>query len=647
MVEKQNDKNTLIDKAIDESIKFEKLMDQTDFDSWVEGDNSRDLEKLRQDPTPFKKFEENIKNLKGYCNGIITNESKNKSSLERDTVHDLFNAKIKRVKARKCSNKEDGEGKYKEALYLLLSALNRLQLHKENSIDNRWWILLYNDLSICYAGLDNSSMSRAYAEEARKIIEEEKSYKKFEQKFGTDNSTAMAGIANDEFVTTKLYVLYTVAIYNQAVAEKRSDFYSNAEKNFMRIIKYAEKIKKGDSPLRNFNYYSALLNLSDLYMDLSRGKEAIEHLDKALDELDVEKEDDIRFWNIYLAKINARIDQSEYKKAEYLLDKIILTTGNEFTLNEKHRITSTGFKGLNCFVRCTIENARDGLKINYNKTEDELKQAEKFINENKITMKDRDPGGSGLKVYKQLSEIYIILNQDEKDKDKVSENDEKIINYLIKFISRDQADLEDFTQDPKIMGDWVDKCDDLDILENFADQVIKGIPDKPDELEEKKYRDLLGKIKKKIIEEGENKGQSARAERIARRINVVIEKEYAESLSNLLKKIEKKIIKKGENNCQPAKVARIARKIIAAIKEKNNEEFPSQLIYEDICKRLDINEQEFDRVLFERSEIEGNHIAEVIILRRWNSYSPGLFQESKGSLGGGVSFKDKKEFVFV
>ncbi|GAI77756.1 unnamed protein product, partial [marine sediment metagenome] len=42
-------------------------------------------------------------------------------------------------------------------------------------------ILFYNDLSICYAGLKNSSMSRGYAEESFKLIKEDKDYKEFEK----------------------------------------------------------------------------------------------------------------------------------------------------------------------------------------------------------------------------------------------------------------------------------------------------------------------------------------------------------------------------------------------------------------------------------------------------------------------------------
>ena len=604
MVEKRNNMNKLIDEAIDESIKFEKLMDQTDFDSWLEGDNSSDLEKLGQDPTPYIKFEENIKKLKGYCKGIITNESADKSPLEKQIVKKLFDAKIKRVKARICSKKEDGEEKYKEALYSLLSALNRLQIHKRNSIDKRWWILLYNDLSICYAGLENSSMSRGYAEEARMIIED-KSYKEFEQKLRPNNSSKIEVIANHEFATSMFYDLYTVTLFNQALAEKRSHSYYEAERNFRKIIEYAEYEKNKGAPLLNFNYYSTLLNLSDLYIDLSRGKEAIELLDRALDELDKEKEDDIRFWNSYLTKINALIDQSEYKKAKDLLFKEILETGSEFTLNKKHRITSTGFKGLNCFVRCIIDSARNELKRIDKEKECELNQVKKFILENKRIMEKRDPKGSVMKAYRQLSDIYKILSKDKDD----NKYDRDIREYLIRFISEDKShDLADFIEDSEKMVNWVEKCDDLDALESFTDQVIKVITGSSID----NYIELLEKLKVKITKECEDKNLLHQAEKISEKIDEVLEKKKAIELNTNI------FLPENSGN------------------SKNN------LTKETIYKRLDINEMNFDSVLFKRSEMKGNHIAEVIILRRWNSFSPGLFKESAGSLGGGYLLRIKK-----
>lgn len=67
---------------------------------------------------------------------------------------------------------------------------------------------------------------------------------------------------------------------------------------------------------------------------------------------------------------------------------------------------------------------------------------------------------------------------------------------------------------------------------------------------------------------------------------------------------------------------------------------------EDIIKRLDINEKKFDSVLFKRSEVKkDNHIVEVVVLRRWNSFSPGLHRESTGSLGGGYLLRINKDLL--
>lgn len=598
-----DNKNKLVNEAIEASIEFEELMDKTDFDSWLEDDNSDKLKTLGQEITPFKKFEENKRKLKIIYDRMKQNgankspKSEDKSSLEKNLIYNLFESKIKRHKARICSKKEDEEKEYNKALYNLLFALNILQNPEIDNNDKRWLILLYNDLSICYAGLENSSMSRGYAEEARRIIEEEESYKKFDQKFSTDNSTNMADIVNDKFVSSKFYVLYTITLFNQALAEKRSYLYSEAERNFKKIIRYAEE----DTPLRNFNYYSALLNLSDLYMDQGRGKEAIEFLDKVINEENTEKENDIRYWNALLYKITALIDQSEYKDAENLLIDKFCKEESNFTLSERHKVTSTGFKGLNRFVRCIIENARNDLKRNDEKKEGELNQAKKIINDNIDIMDKRNQEGLETKAYRQLSDIYDILDEDE-----------DVRKYLIKFISETEIDNLDAFISHRKMGNWIDKCDDLNALESLTDQIIKVMTDESID----KYRDLLEKIKEKSVKECEDKYQLSRAERSARKINEVLGKE------NDIIKYKKRIFDKSSRG------------------EENG------LAKEEIRTRLDINEKGFDSVLFERSKLKkDDHIVEVIVLRRWNSFSPGLFRESTGSLGGGYLLRINKTLL--
>jgi len=531
-------------------------------------------------------------------------ESVDKFSLEKNFPSELFKAKIERLNARKSPDEKSEKKCYSKAQKVLLNLLNFVQRLNINENDKKYiliLILIYNDLSICYAGLDNSSMSRGYAEEARMIIEDE-SYKEFEQKLGPNNSSKIAGIANHEFVTSRFYDLYTITLFNQALAEKRSHSYNEAERNFRKIIRYAEKRENDNTPLRNFNYYSALLNLSDLYIDLSRGKEAIELLDKALDKLDKEKENDIRYWKGYLAMIDASIDKTKYDYAEKLLEEFFEKNTN---LVKRHSITSIGFKAVNCYARCKIEKVKNTLR---DIDESELKKAQEILLNNLEEIKTRKQEGLETKAYKQLSDIYKILSQDKEDKD-ISEYDEKVIKHLIMFISEAEPKIDnlDVYISHQKRDYWIDKCDDLNALESFTDQIIKVMTDESID----KYRDLLEKLKEKIKKECDEKGQLSRAERIVTKINDVV----------------------GEEK-------RIKYPIDTFDEIFRNDKKGFTL--EDIRTRLDINEKEFDSVLFTRSNIQNdNHFVELIVLRRWNSFSPGLFRESTGSLGGGYLLRVK------
>jgi hypothetical protein len=161
-----NDRARLINAAIEASIEFEKLMDKTDFDSWLNVDTPETLKNMGQLVDPFTNYKDNEKKLKEICyqmkREVINNSSNSvvNSSLEEDPISKLFDSKHKRLDARICSDKEDEEKEYNNALYILLSALNDLQNLEGDNKDNMCLILLYNDLSICYAGLGKSSMSR-------------------------------------------------------------------------------------------------------------------------------------------------------------------------------------------------------------------------------------------------------------------------------------------------------------------------------------------------------------------------------------------------------------------------------------------------------------------------------------------------------
>ena len=596
-------------------------------------DSSKTLGDLGQCDDPFKDYEKNKKDLEYICRIKDKGNEKypkvgDKSSLERYLIYNLFYAKIKRLEARICSKKEDEEKEYKEVLHKLLSALNALHNLEGDDTDKRWLILLYNDLSICYAGLENSSMSRGYAEEARGIIEKEKSYKEFEKKWSASNSKNLKDIEGLDFVSSKLYDLYTVALFNQALAERRSSLYTEAERNFKKIIEYAKRKTKDkkDNPLCNFNYYSALLNLSDLYMDLSRGREAIDLLHKVSKDKKIAKEKDIRYWKAYLYEIDALIDQSEYGEADSLL-KTFKKEETGFTLNEEHKVTSTGFKGLARYARCEMEKVKYTLK---NNEKSELKKAKKIIKASIKDIRKRKQTGLEMKTYKHLSEI-----------DKLLEEDDNPLEYFIKYLSDGEIDtLKKFAKN-KQSDKWIRDCDDLDFLESFSEESCKYVNRDRKHLG-KSLHLIFGELITKIKRECAAKGQLSRAERIVKQMNEVLEGRtdviYREDIFPEERSLDdKELTKEGIR-----KRLDINEKEFDSIFPEERSLDDKELTKEDIRKRLDINEKEFDSVLFNRSEIKEKRIVELIVLRRWNSFSPGLFRDSTGSLGGGYLLRIKK-----
>ena len=597
-----NDRARLINAAIEASIEFEELMDKTDFDSWLNVDTPETLKNMGQLVDPFTNYKDNEKKLKEICyqmkREVINNSSNSvvNSSLEEDPISKLFYSKHKRLDARICSDKEDEEKEYNNALYILLSALNDLQNLERDNKDNMCLILLYNDLSICYAGLGKSSMSRGYAEEAREIIEKEKSYKEFGKKLSANNSTNQKDIKDHDFVSSKLFKLYTIALFNQAEAERRSSLYTEAERNFKRIIKYGAE----NTCLINFNHYSAILYLSLLYIDQGRGKEAIELLEEVINK---SNEADIRYWKAFIAKSQALIDQSEYDEAKGLLfNKFLEEQEYSYVLNKEHRVTSQGFKGLNYFTSCQIEKVRNTL--NDSDKGGQLNKVKNLMEENIINFKKRKQKGFETKAYKHLSEIYTLLKIDT-----------TAMEYFIKYLSNGDIDeLKNFVSDPK-MEDWIDECNDLDFLERFIEEICKFLKRNGEYLNKMYSRKILKKLEEKIKRECEDKDQLFRAARIVKKIKEVLGEEKSI-------KYKKSIFPEDSS------------------RDEDN------LTKKEIITRLDINEKGFDSVLFERSNLKkDDHIVEMVVLRRWNSFSPGLYRESTGSLGGGYLLRINKTLL--
>ena len=201
-------------------------------------------------------------------------------------------------------------------------AANQLQialteLHRTEFKESIWAILFYNDLSICYSGTKNSSLSKGYADKALALIEENTSSQEFishEPKIGDTNFENI-------IVSSLLNELRLIALYNRAMAENNSELRSDAEKSFRIIISnYCDSLR--------FNYQSAVLNLGRMFIDQGRGKEAAELLEELLvnnkDKAGNDKnllEDDFRYWDALLQYVSSLIDQADYTSARIRLNE--------------------------------------------------------------------------------------------------------------------------------------------------------------------------------------------------------------------------------------------------------------------------------------------------------------------------------------
>jgi len=624
MTEKGNNISKLVNETITKSIEFEKLMDRTDFESWLKDDSISVLEQMGQEVAPFENYEENRKELRSICEQMkqkgINNLCKtgDKSSLEKYLVHRLFEAKAERLNARISYVSKKRGDYYEKGIYTLLDALIHLQNWRDDKNCREYWLILYyNDLSICYAELENSFISQGYAEKAKKIIEKKSSYKKFKQELNSAETLGGASKVNHGFASSKLYVLYIIAVFNRAKAEKLSYQKSEAERGFKRIIDYA--IKSG---VIDFNYYSTLVNLSDLYIDQNRCREALELLNKVTNSTN---ENDIRYWKAYLTKIGALIDRSEYCEARKLLFREFIEKGPILKRKKKHRITWVGFKALGLLARSYIEEVKNSPSMSYEDKERKLGIAEKSINSTLRSIKDREQEGFKLKSYKYLSNIHTILYDIEGSTTLKLQQDQQIMSNLILFIS--MGNINDFSLfvDHKKKEKWIDECEDLDVLESFSEQICKTLNTQKDLKNSKRVLLLLRKIVDRIKRECEDKDFLARVEKTVR-----ITRELLEEA-----KVPPDWILKNEKNFSSKKC-----EFFSCMGKGDMDAI-------NIVRRLDVNEKKFDEFLFgEPGKMKKtDHLVEVIVLRRWNSFSPGLSRRGAESLGGGYLLRIDKNIL--
>jgi tetratricopeptide (TPR) repeat protein len=610
-------------------------MDSIDFSSWDEKeDKTNPL--CEFDRKFYDHYCEQVKCAKNIC---IQFKSELKGDINTETLNDLFCAKLDRLKARRSFEPDDIRNKYIDSAYSLQKALNHISLDhfKKSSQSLRkkdldWLlILLYNDLSICYSGLKNSSLSRGYAEQSIELIKKDEDYIDFQNKikFSGDQLT---NNQNLKFVNgkTRLYDLYTNALFCRGLAESGLSLKEEAEKTFRQIIHLGDK---HNFP-KNSDYSSACFHLAVMLIDLSRGEEAIELLEKCRGL----GEKDYRWAESRLETASAQIDQSRYEEAQKTLKELINDRPNAADSNAESILD-----GQICCARSYLEKARNLVKNNKENKSEIESLFKKAIEKLQIACeKSRKRQQKNLiqKAAKYLAEIHNEMGKMD-----------DALNYYSISLSEDKIKNFRSLLDDKSWHELINDCEDTRLLENFSKICYKKIIDTPDR-DEKISSFCLALLKKLKKECEEKENQLDLAERAERRIEEINSVDiHPETLKehNFSKSFNKLTHRSDPDVCLKEKFESLVDKIRGCEKTDDNPKkelrFCTQLLTGALIHdRLMSNEKTFDNALFGRtpSKIQGNGLVELIILRRWNSFSPSLSRRYAVSLGGGYLLRIRK-----
>lgn len=239
------------------------------------------------------------------------------------------------------------------------------------------------------------------------------------------------------------------------------------------------------------------------------------------------------------------------------------------------------------------------------KSKDELlNEAKKYLEEACDRAKSRKQKSLMQKAAKYLAEVY-----------RNKEDMENTLKYYSISISEGSISTFDELLKNEKQDDYITRCEDIEVLNNFSQQILDSIRTENRNTASKRTLclKLLNKLKKECAEK-EKLWDSERAER--RKEEIELDKECADPqpLEN-------------ENSFKEC------YEILTGKKQGGGKRF---LTGKQIKARLDINETSFDKILYGRkSQVRNGSLAELIILRRWNSFSPGLSKKYAVSLGGG------------
>lgn len=426
---------------------------------------------------------------------------------------------------------------------------------------------------------------------------------------------------------SQIVELFTFALYNKGEAERLLHNDDLSLKTFKKIIEIFENSKW--EKVKPSDYFFALLRMALILIDQGRGKEAIE----CLNEVKIIESTDYRIQECNLEKISTFIDQKEYAKAEKEFEGYKNRAEWDLTFTSRSAILHK--------IRCLLE-WRINFPSEFEKGKEKWKKEYEGIpniikgeNNGKIggLLKeciDRIDGDNFKKACKYFSDFYEV--------EKTSEL-ELWSYFLYLFYDRmDSIDIQNsgsweilkkkLDEDTVYLKLVMNRINDIDYMKDFFycySKYLKGKKIDSDEIIEHLYSRL-----KNYCEE---KDQLKQLEKIVRTYNA-----FKESNKTKLNKdldvaadfISDKFFKMIPSKNAPTRTYLSPNSIENTI-SRNFDEFADKLFRPLPLHVLPSNKTKLNGIL--------------IVLRRWNSFTPGLSSPASPSKGGGyfLYFKDENK----
>ena len=673
MIEKGSGINMLMKKAIKASIDFEALMDSIDFDSNIplitkpdggrELKNSNTYSKTPQEAqnitnviiTQLKEIEDikgrmeedyplNLVKILIEKKEVLSESDKLKKGFTyyhyEYLVWQLFIAKKVRIDGRMQVNRKKEVEYYQRAKQILNSAFSTIEqryfiysLKKKKLNDQYNWvkILYYNELSICYSGLAESSMSLGYAEESCSLLTTLFPYLKNLEGSAKIDKIKTSSNKDYSVLTNQTLDLYTFALYNKGEAERNLHDDDKALRSFHRIVGIWNNKKN-----RSSDYYQALFRIGSLLIDQGRSEEAISILKKIrLTKYDVRKGSR----NLEIA--SAFIDQREYTAAYRILNAI-----TKFALiKQSFTVRKASLFKIRCLIECK-KNTPTLIIKNWKRKFENIPHEIIGSDKNKI---------EGL--------IYACIEQN----DKV--NFKKACRYFSKFHELKRFNVLNFTEEQKngfISNELLGYFMYL-FYEKIDDEVVSLLNEKDwKKLEEKIFKsiDFFKEILEKIDDSDylkdffycyiknnpKNDIKISILDKLFGRLRILLkEMDRLEKLD----KIEKDFLRWGKNPKDQDENLIHAKNFItksyfhteSPFKDDERKYLSPGTIEKIVNKNLDRFKTQVIGTSKQILPLKGNGTSGILtVLRRWNSFTPGLSSISSPSKGGGyfLYFKDEK-----